>query len=127
MLEGLKLETKKNRELCYDIIGRELQDKTDRLQKIEQLLSEPLVILLFLNMQTTQSELEKLTNEVKKLQREVINLEDKLKKATPSDDKLAVYKAQAAGVSKKKEKTLEALKQLEMEKVYLVHIALDCS
>jgi hypothetical protein len=43
---------------------------------------------------TTQSELERLTNDVKKLQRECMGLEDKLKTA-PQDDKLGIFKQQA--------------------------------
>ena len=31
MLDNLKNETRKNRELCNDILGRELNDKTERL------------------------------------------------------------------------------------------------
>ena len=38
MLENLRNETRKNRELCYDILGRELQDKQERLQRLELVL-----------------------------------------------------------------------------------------
>jgi intraflagellar transport protein 81 len=31
MLDNLRNETRRNRELCYDILGRELQDKQERL------------------------------------------------------------------------------------------------
>jgi hypothetical protein len=31
MLDNLKNDTRKNRELCYDILGRELRDKQERL------------------------------------------------------------------------------------------------
>ena len=61
MLDNLRNETRKNRELCNDILGRELNDKSERLQRLEMVLQEPM---------TTQSELERLTNDVKKLQRE---------------------------------------------------------
>ncbi len=61
MLENLRNETRKNRELFNDILGRELGDKTERLQRIEMVLQEPV---------TTQSELERLTSDTKKLQRE---------------------------------------------------------
>lgn len=69
MLANLRMETRKNRELCNDVIGRELNDKKERLQRIEMLLQEPV---------TSQSELERLTSEVKRLQREVSDLEIKL-------------------------------------------------
>jgi hypothetical protein len=31
MLDNLRNETRRNRELCYDILGRELDDKRERL------------------------------------------------------------------------------------------------
>lgn len=42
MLDNLRNETKRNRELCFDILGRELNDKTERLQRIEMVLQEPM-------------------------------------------------------------------------------------
>ena len=58
MLENLRNETRKNRELNNEILGRELNDKRERLQRVEMLLQEPM---------TTQSELERLTNDTKRL------------------------------------------------------------
>ena len=94
MLETLRIDTRKNRTLNNEILGRELNDKRERLQRIEMLLQEPM---------TTQSELERLSNDVKKLHRDCMVLEDKLKQNTPADDKLAIFKSQAAMLSKKKE------------------------
>ena len=71
MLEILRGGVKKNRDLCNELLGRELVEKTQRLQQIEMTLMEPPV---------TQSELEKLTLDVKKLQKEVSTLEEKAKK-----------------------------------------------
>jgi len=39
MLDNLRNETRKNRELFNDILQRELNDKQDRLQRIELVLS----------------------------------------------------------------------------------------
>ena len=94
MLETLRIDTRKNRTLNNEILGRELNDKRERLQRIEMLLQEPM---------TTQSELERLSNDVKKLHRDCMVLEDKLKQNTPADDKLAIFKSQAAMLSRKKE------------------------
>ena len=58
MLDLLKREVNKNRELVNEILGRELQDKMSRYQKLEMLLSEPI---------TTQQQLESITNDVRKL------------------------------------------------------------
>lgn len=41
---------------------------------------------------TTQSELERLTNDVKRLQKETMTLELKIKEQTPADDKLGIFK-----------------------------------
>lgn len=61
MLTNLRNDVRKNREINNDILGRELRDKRERLQRTEMLLQEPM---------TTQSELERLTNDVKRLQME---------------------------------------------------------
>lgn len=68
---------------------------------------------------TSQADLEKLTNEVKRYTREVNVLEDKLRQSNPADDKLAIYKSQATAVSKKKESKNQDLKKLETEKMNL--------
>jgi len=70
MLENLRNETRRNRELAHDILGRELSDKQERLQRIEIVLQEPM---------TTQNELERLTSDVKRLQRECQLLDDKIR------------------------------------------------
>jgi len=116
MLENLRVETRKNRELNNEILGRELNDKRERLQRIELLLQEPM---------TTQSELERLTNDVKRLQRECFTLEEKLKQNTPADDKLAIFKSQAAMLSKKKEQKTQEMKKLELEKQALEKFMAD--
>ena len=74
MLDNLRTDTRKNREINNEILGRELNDKKERLQRIEMLLQEPM---------TTQSELERLTNDVKRLQKDCMMLGEKLKENTP--------------------------------------------
>ena len=41
MLNNLRNETRQNREINNDIIGRELTDKQERLQRIQMILAEP--------------------------------------------------------------------------------------
>lgn len=65
----------------------------------------------------TQSELERLTSDVKLLQRNCMALEEKIRQNAPADDKLAIYKSQATAVMKKKEQKLEEQKRLEAEKI----------
>mmetsp|Transcript_1385 Transcript_1385/g.1826 ORF Transcript_1385/g.1826 Transcript_1385/m.1826 type:complete len:268 (-) Transcript_1385:771-1574(-) len=116
MLENLRTETRKNRELQNEILGRELNDKRERLQRIEMLLNEPM---------TTQSELERLTNDVKRLQRDCMTLEDKLKQSAPQNDNLGIFKSQAAMLTKKKEQKQQEIKKLELEKQALERTMAD--
>lgn len=74
---------------------------------------------------TTQSELERLTSDVKRLQRECQTLDDKIRQNAPADDKLAIYKSQATAVSKKKEAKNEELKKLDTEKIALEKLMND--
>jgi hypothetical protein len=52
---------------------------------------------------TSQAELERLTSDVKRLQREVRDLDVYLQQTARANVYLAVYKSQANGVSKKKD------------------------
>ena len=88
MLNNLRNETRQNREHLNDMIGRELNDKKERLQRIEMILQEP---------QTTQAELERLTSDKNRLQRECQALEAKIVPET-ANDKLSIYRTQAKGV-----------------------------
>ena len=107
MLNMLKADVKKNREFCNERVGRELSEKVKRLEQMEQLINEPHV---------SQQDIDQLQSEVKLLQRETQMLEEKVKTAqNPTQDKLAIYKQQAAMASKKKEKTLESLTLLETD------------
>ena len=107
MLNLLRNDVKRNRDFCNERIGRELNEKTKRVEQVEQLLNEPVV---------TQQDVDSLQNEVRKIQKEVQLLEEKASSAqNPSEDKLSVYKQQASLVSKKKEKALEKLRSLETE------------
>jgi intraflagellar transport protein 81 len=116
MLNQLRTETKKNRDLCYEVLGRELQDKSERCQKVEMLLAEPM---------TTQGDIDKLANEVRRLQRDCQNLDDKLSNANPADDNLAIYKTQAAAASKRKENKIDEMNTLEKEKHALEKLMAD--
>ncbi|CAI2387734.1 unnamed protein product [Moneuplotes crassus] len=110
MLVQLRNETKKNRELCYDVLEREYEDKYQRSQKIEMVLAEPV---------TTQGDIDQLANEVRRLQRDCQVLDDKLSSTNPADDNLAIYKTQAAAASKKKENKNDEMQTLEKEKIAL--------
>mmetsp|Transcript_33448 Transcript_33448/g.30441 ORF Transcript_33448/g.30441 Transcript_33448/m.30441 type:complete len:187 (+) Transcript_33448:478-1038(+) len=108
MLQGLRSEVKKNRDLCNERLGLEIMEKRKKYEQVEQLLQEPPV---------SASEITRLENSIVNLRRAVQQLEDKLKtEVNPDEDKLAVYKQQANLVAKKKEKKMEEMKKTEDEK-----------
>jgi hypothetical protein len=116
MFTRLRNNTKKNRELCYEVLGRELQDKVERCQKIELVMPEPV---------TTQNDLDNGTNEVIGLQRECQILDDKLSSTNPPDPNLAIFSTQACAASKRKVNKLEEMNKLEKEKHALGQMMAD--
>lgn len=107
MLAALRNEVKKNRQLCDERLRLEINEKKNKVDEIETILSMPKI---------SMDELREMESKVAFLKRTVEILEDKLKNETnPTDDKLAIYKQQAALVSKKKERLLEDLKKTEEE------------
>ena len=107
MLNLLKQDVKRNRDFCNERIGMELNEKSKRLEQMNKLLSEPVV---------NQTDIDSVQNEIRTLNRECQLLEEKANSSTnPAQDKLAIYKQQAALVSKKKEKAIEASKEAERE------------
>ena len=109
MLNNLRNETRQNRDHLNDMLARELNDKKERCQRVEMILNEP---------QTTQAELERLTSDKNRLQRECQVLESKIQ-PEQADDKLAIYRSQAKAVQKKKEQKAEEYRRLEQEKMQL--------
>lgn len=83
----------------------EINEKKVKLDEIEGVLSMPKI---------SNEELNQMENKVMFLKRTAESLEEKLKnEANPADDRLAIYKQQAALVSKKKERIMEDLKKAE--------------
>lgn len=104
MVHALKNEVRKNREIVRERMTVEYNERLKKLHQTEKLLSEPPI---------TQNELMMLENTMAGLRRTVSQMEEKLSKESSKDDKLAIYKGQAALVTKKKEQTQEALKREE--------------
>lgn len=107
MLAALRNEVKKNRQLCEERLQLEINEKKNKCDEIEGILSMPKI---------SNEELNQMESKVAFLKRTVEILEQKLQnEANPADDKLAIYKQQASLVSKKKERLLEDLKKTEEE------------
>jgi intraflagellar transport protein 81 len=104
MLHAIKNEVRKNREIVKERMTVEYNERMKKLQQTEKMLAEPPI---------TQNELMMLENTMTALRRAVTQMEERLSKETSKDDKLAIYKGQAALVTKKKEQNQEALKREE--------------
>lgn len=106
MLAATKAEVKKNRDYLNNRLSIELSERQKKLGQIEKLLAEPPI---------TQNELMTLEANLNNMRRAVTILEEKVAKDSAKDDKLAIYKQQAAMVLKNKEKKMEELKRNEEE------------
>lgn len=84
----------------------EYNERLRKLQNTERMLSEPPI---------TQNELMMLESQMMNTRRLVSQMEEKLSKDNTQGDKLAIFKSQAAVVTKKKEQASEALKREEEE------------
>ncbi|KAL4499945.1 hypothetical protein ABPG72_015294 [Tetrahymena utriculariae] len=111
MLQSMRNEVKKNRELSTMRLAIEINEKKKKLEATEKLLMEPPM---------TQGELSNLDNQLVVLRRAVTILEEKLAKKPPQDDsKLLIYRQSAQQVARKKEKAIEELKRTEEEQTAL--------
>jgi hypothetical protein len=81
MLKILRDDVKKNREMCIDRLGRELSEKHKKLEQIENILNEPMMM---------SGDLDDLQANIRKAQRDVMELEKKVSQGNPTDDKLAI-------------------------------------
>ena len=104
MLHAIRNEVKKNREIVKERMTIEYNERLKKLQQTEKMLSEPPI---------TQNELMMLENTMTALRRAVTSMEERLSKESGKDDKLAIYKGQAALVTKKKEQIQANLKREE--------------
>lgn len=85
---------RKNRELVKERMTFEYNERMKKLQNTERMLAEPPI---------TQNELMILESQMMNTRRIVSQMEEKLSKDNPQGDKLAIFKSQAAVVTKKKE------------------------
>ena len=104
MLGAIRNEVKKNREIVRERMNVEYNERLKKLQQTEKMLAEPPI---------TQNELMMLENTMTSLRRNVNAMEERLSKESGKDDKLAIYKGQAALVTKKKEQIQDNVKREE--------------
>ena len=104
MLHAIRNEVKRNRDIVKERMTVEYNERLKKLQQTEKMLSEPPI---------TQNELMMLENTMTALRRAVTSMEERLSKESGKDDKLAIYKGQAALVTKKKEQIQDNLKREE--------------
>jgi len=106
MLDILRKDVKRNRELLYHQIQAEFNEKVKKLNEMESTLSEPSL---------THKELEVIQSEINQLKRENKQMEEKVSKGNPHDDKLSVYRQRLNLISKKRDKLMETIKSFEVE------------
>lgn len=105
MLKVLRSEVTKNRE-AFNRVRKETEEKLQRLQTIDNALSEPPV---------TNNDIDKLEVDIGSMQAEIQSLEQTINEQN-QDTRLSVYKQQASLVNKKKELVLKEKKELEEDR-----------
>merc|ERR1719421_1302937 len=106
MLKVLRAEVSRNRDALARV-KREVEEKTQRLQQIEQALNEPPV---------SKQDIDEMEDEISQLQEQIRNLESTINDQNQPDSRLSVYKQQANLVAKKKELAIKDKKALEDER-----------
>jgi intraflagellar transport protein 81 len=106
MLRILRSEVRRNRD-ALSRVQREGEEKVQRLQQLETVLSEP---------QIDQADINDMENELAQLQEHIGGLEATIAEQNQPDSRLTVYKQQASLVAKKKEMALKDKKVLEDER-----------
>ena len=112
MLENLRTQREKNREIVNNLTTIELIDKKNKLKSLEEVLMMPEVTFDMLN----NSRQEK-----KKLEAEVEKLEVKLKSSPTRSSELEIYLNNVKMAGQQKEQALKLLEKLEKEKQMLEH------
>lgn len=105
MLKMIRSEVMKNRE-ALSRVKKESEEKLQRLQTIDNALSEPPV---------TKDDIARLEGEIEMYQSQIQSLEQTISDSN-QDSRLHVYKQQANLVAKKKDLVLKEKKQLEDER-----------
>lgn len=106
MLEFLNKDVSRNRSLLHYQLNSELNEKMKKMQEMAVTLSEPSL---------SHKELEVLHSETMNLMRENREMESKVSKGNPHDDKLSIYKQRLNLISKKREKLLDTIKNFTVE------------
>lgn len=105
MLTMLKKDVQRNKDMMLQL-GSEMNEKNKKAQEINHTLVEPSL---------SHKELEVLQSECYNLQRENQEMESKVAKGNPNDDKLLPFKQRMSLNSRKRDKFLEIIKNFETE------------
>ncbi|KAJ3014255.1 UNVERIFIED_CONTAM: Intraflagellar transport protein 81 [Siphonaria sp. JEL0065] len=107
LLAKMQEECKMNKYLAKENLPKSMEETKQRIRDLKRVISEPPL---------REVDFDKMDNEIKELNNETAKLaEKKLLKANSGDDKLALFRQQAAIIARKKEGTAQKLNSLTEE------------
>ncbi len=116
MLDNLRNQRDKNRDICNNMSTIEIIDKKNKLKSLEEVLLMPEVTLDIINTNR---------QEKKALEAEIEKLENKLKTSPAKSSELEIYLNNVKMTNKQKEESLRLLDKLEKEKQMYEHKLLE--
>ncbi|KAI9334153.1 hypothetical protein BDR26DRAFT_840018 [Obelidium mucronatum] len=107
LLAKIQEECKMNKYLAKENLPKSMEETKQRIRDLKRVISEPPL---------READFENMDNEIKELNAETAKLaEKKLLKSNSGDDKLALFRQQAAIIARKKEGTAQKLNSLTEE------------
>ena len=107
LLQKLEESVKVNAYIVNEKLPRELENKKQAVVSLEKVLNQPAL---------TQSDLQELKKRIKDANNEAKEISDKKNVTSdPMEDKLTLFRQQAAIIARKKESTAEKLNDVRVE------------
>lgn len=110
LLDKLEAEVRVNRERVEEGMMRDIEDKRTRIKQVQEIRQMPSV---------SENDILQVQAAIRQLNNEITALTEKQAKNNPQDDKLTMFRQQAALVAKKKQEKQEKLKLLEEDRNHL--------
>ena len=107
LLDKLESEVRMNKERVEETMVRDVEEKRRRVKQMQEVRQSASV---------SESDIQQVQAAIRQLTQEIAVLTERQAKTTPNDDKLAMFRQQAAVVAKKKQERSEKLKILEEER-----------
>ncbi|KAL3848360.1 hypothetical protein ACJMK2_019225 [Sinanodonta woodiana] len=113
LLQRLEEETRANSYIVKERLPKDIASRRKTIQDLQRVVTEPAMGM---------SDLDQLHSQIRELTTEINQLvEKRMRSGEPMDDKLSIFRQQAAIIANKKETIAEALREVRDEYAHLMH------